>query len=111
MATAFVAMNEVYGRFFDVNPLEMLGAAHAQGTVPEDLFVFDDQLHMIRESMDGPLALRALLARRRRCGEGCGLRQESVQRRRPARRVRPRSGRRGTRGSGRARSAGRTSSW
>src|ERR1041384_3307850 len=24
MATAFVAMNEVYGRFFDVNPLEML---------------------------------------------------------------------------------------
>src|SRR6266850_463321 len=60
MATAFVAMNEVYGRFFDVNPLEMLGAAHAQGSVPEDLFVFDDQLHMIRETMDGPLALRAL---------------------------------------------------
>jgi len=55
MATAFVAMNEVYGRFFDVNPLEMLGAAHAQGNMPEDLFVFDDQLHMIRESMDGPL--------------------------------------------------------
>jgi hypothetical protein len=60
MATAFVAMNEVYGRFFDVDPLEMLGRARAQGNVPEDLFVFDDQLHMIRETMDGPLALRAL---------------------------------------------------
>jgi hypothetical protein len=60
MATAFVAMNEVYGRFFEVNPLEMLGAAHAQGALPSDLFVFDDQLHMIRETMDGPLALRAL---------------------------------------------------
>src|SRR5687767_15305039 len=39
MATAFVAMNEVYGRFFEVNPLEMLGSAHAQGNVPQDLFV------------------------------------------------------------------------
>ena len=28
--------------------------------LPADLFVFDDQLHMIRETMDGPLALRAL---------------------------------------------------
>src|SRR5687768_6838832 len=49
MATAFVAMNEVHGRFFDVNPLEMLGSAHAQGAMPHDLFVFDDQLHMIRQ--------------------------------------------------------------
>jgi len=60
MATAFVAMNEVFGRFFDVNPLEMLGSAHAQSGVPRDLFVFDDQLHMIRASMNGPLALRSL---------------------------------------------------
>jgi len=60
MATAFVAMNEVFGRFFEVNPLEMLGSAHAQSSVPRDLFVFDDQLHMIRASMNGPLALRSL---------------------------------------------------
>src|SRR6266850_1819191 len=60
MATAFVAMNEVFGRYFEVNPLEMLGSAHAQPTVPNDLFVFDDQLHMIRQTMSGPLALRAL---------------------------------------------------
>lgn len=60
MAAAFTAMNQVYGRFFDVDPLEMLGSAHAQGMVPPDLFVFDDQLHMIRQTMSGPLALRAL---------------------------------------------------
>ena len=60
MATAFVAMNEIYGRFFDVDALEMLGSAHAQGGLPADLFVFDDQLHMIRQTMKGPLALRAL---------------------------------------------------
>src|ERR671914_1107681 len=45
MASAFLAMNEVYGRFFDVNPLEILGPAHAQGVLPQELFVFDDQLH------------------------------------------------------------------
>jgi predicted TIM-barrel fold metal-dependent hydrolase len=60
MATAFIAMNEVFGRYFEVNPLEMLGAAHAQSAVPADVFVFDDQLHMIRQTMSGPLALRAI---------------------------------------------------
>src|SRR3989440_11756705 len=60
MAAAFIAMNEVFGRFFDIDPLELMGSAHAQGGVPRDLFVFDDQLHMIRQSMNGPLALRAL---------------------------------------------------
>src|SRR5438552_18959437 len=60
MAAAFIAMNEVFGRFFEVNPLELMGSAHAQGAVPRDLFVFDDQLHMIRESFSGPLALRAM---------------------------------------------------
>src|SRR2546428_7884949 len=60
MAAACNAMNEVYGCFFDVNPLELFAPAHAQGTVPRDLFVFDDQLHMIRESFNGPLALRAM---------------------------------------------------
>src|SRR2546421_8921699 len=73
MATAFIAMNEVFGRFFDVNPLEMLGAAHAQGTVPKDLFVFDDQLHMIRQSMSGPLALRALSQGQGEAAKGAGF--------------------------------------
>src|SRR5258708_5465228 len=60
MAAAFLAMNEVFGRFFDVNPLALMGSTHAQRAVPRDLFVFDDQLHMIRESFSGPLALRAM---------------------------------------------------
>src|SRR5256885_2160789 len=60
MAAAFIAMNEGFGRFFDVNPLELMGSARAQGAVPRDLFVFDDQLHMIRESFSGPLALRPM---------------------------------------------------
>ena len=30
------------------------------GGLPRDVFVFDDQLHMIRESYNGTLALRAL---------------------------------------------------
>jgi hypothetical protein len=60
MAAAFVAMNEVFGRFFDVHPLEILGSAYGQPGLPQDLFVFDDQLHMVRESYNGTLALRAL---------------------------------------------------
>jgi hypothetical protein len=60
MAASFLAMNEVFGRFFEVSPLEMFGSAHAASAVPADLFVFDDQLHMIRESFNGPLALRAM---------------------------------------------------
>ena len=49
MAAAFIAMNEVFGRFFDVDPIEMFEpAAYAQSNTPRDLFVFDDQLHLVR---------------------------------------------------------------
>jgi hypothetical protein len=49
MAAAFLAMNEVFGRFFDVDPVEMFEpAASAQSGAPRNLFVFDDQLHMVR---------------------------------------------------------------
>src|SRR5437762_10252535 len=30
MAAAFIAMNEVFGRFFEVDPLEIFGSAYAQ---------------------------------------------------------------------------------
>lgn len=62
MAAAFLAMNEVYGRLFDVDPAEMYEpAAAAELGPPRDLFVFDDQLHMIRDSaMQNGIALRAL---------------------------------------------------
>jgi hypothetical protein len=42
-------MNEVFGRFFDVDPIEMFEpAAYAQAGTPRDLFVLDDQLHFVR---------------------------------------------------------------
>jgi predicted TIM-barrel fold metal-dependent hydrolase len=51
MAAAFLAMNDVYGRIFEVDPAEMFEpAAAAELGPPKDLFVFDDQLHMIRYS-------------------------------------------------------------
>jgi hypothetical protein len=54
MAAAFVAMNEVFGRFFNVDPIEMFEpAAYAQSGAPRDLFVFDDQLHMVRGDLKG----------------------------------------------------------
>ncbi len=60
MAAAFISMNEVFGHFFDVQPVELFGSAHGAEAVPRDLFVFDDQLHMIRQTMPGPAGLRAL---------------------------------------------------
>ena len=62
MAAAFVAMNEVFGRFFDVDMVEMFEpVAYADSTTPRDMFIFDDQLHMVRGSVRaGGAGLRAL---------------------------------------------------
>jgi len=61
MAAALLAMNEVFGRFFDVKPIEMFeSAAWAATGAPPNLFVFDDQTHAVRSSMPGPAALRAI---------------------------------------------------
>jgi hypothetical protein len=60
MAASFLAMNEVYGRIFNVEEAELFEpAARAQNGPPKDLFVFDDQLHMERSSMVGPLLFLA----------------------------------------------------
>jgi uncharacterized protein len=61
-AAALIAMNEVFGRFFDIDPLEILvPEAYAQSGAPSDLFVFDDQLHLVRGSAgNAGAALRAL---------------------------------------------------
>ena len=60
-AAALLAMNEVFGRFFDVTPIEMFeSAAWAATGAPSNLFVFDDQTHTVRGSMPGPAALRAV---------------------------------------------------
>jgi uncharacterized protein len=54
-AASFVAMNQVFGHFFDVRPIEMLvKEAYAEGGPPKGLFVFDDQTHIIRSSRVGP---------------------------------------------------------
>jgi predicted TIM-barrel fold metal-dependent hydrolase len=62
LAASFLAMNEVFGQtFFNVSEVEMMEpAAFAEGGPPKDLFVFDDQTHIVRSSMNGPNALRAL---------------------------------------------------
>ena len=62
MAAAFAAMNEVFGRFFEVDLVELLEpAAYADSTTPRDMFIFDDQLHMVRGSnRGGGAGLRAL---------------------------------------------------
>jgi predicted TIM-barrel fold metal-dependent hydrolase len=62
MAASFLAMNEIYGHYFDIDPLSLLvPEAYAQSAPPRDLFVFDDQLHMVRGSRYGAAApLRAL---------------------------------------------------
>jgi len=60
IAAGFLAMNEVYGQFFDVHEGELLEDEPFAGhSVPSDIFVFDDQLHMVRSSMAGPAFFRA----------------------------------------------------
>ena len=55
MAAGFLAMNEVYGQFFKVDHDELFEKeAHARNGPPADLFVLDDQMHMVRSSMAGP---------------------------------------------------------
>ena len=51
MAACFLAMNEVFGRFFNVQPIELFEPAEAaQNGPPPNLFVLDDQLHIVRSS-------------------------------------------------------------
>ena len=68
-------MNEVYGKkLFNVSPVEMYEtAAYAENGVPQDVFVFDDQTHIVRTSMNGGNALRALAQGPGPAVHGCGL--------------------------------------
>jgi len=83
MAAAFLAMNEVFGRFFSVTPIEMFEPeAYAQSGAPRDLFVFDDQLHMVRGSAPNPGGMLRAVAQGSTSGAGTnpmnprGLRDE-----------------------------------
>lgn len=60
MAAAFLAMNEVFGPVFEVSAEELCDPeARAAGGAPRDLFVFDDQLHLVRGTRSAD-ALRAI---------------------------------------------------
>ena len=62
MAATFLAMNEVFGRFFNVSRESLFESeAFAADGPPAGTFIFDDQLHMIRQSKtEENRALRAL---------------------------------------------------
>jgi uncharacterized protein len=51
LAAAFVAMNEVFGRYFDVSEAEAAQpeAAAAHNDATKGQFIFDDQLHFVRD--------------------------------------------------------------
>ena len=66
MAASFLAMNDVFGKFFEVDREEMFEPeAWRENGPPRDLFVFDDQLHIIRSSQGGPGSSLRDLARGR----------------------------------------------
>src|SRR5258708_28877086 len=53
-AASFLAMNDVFGKFFNVSKEEMFEPeAFAANAPPTDMFVLDDQLHIIRSSQGG----------------------------------------------------------
>src|SRR5262245_22960569 len=61
-AASFLAMNEVFGQgLFQVDEEELHHHGHdREHGPPRDLFVFDDQTHIVRTSQNTPNALRAL---------------------------------------------------
>jgi len=81
MAAALLAMNEVFGRFFDVDPIEMFEpAAYAQAGTPRDLFVFDDQLHFVRGTRGAVgMGLRSLSQGPSSGGKGNQLNPKNVR--------------------------------
>ena len=62
MAAAFLAFNAVFGRVFDVDPVEAMESAAADARKPAGQFVFDIQTHHVAAPRQFPplLRLRAL---------------------------------------------------
>ena len=55
VAASFIAMNSVFGSFFKVDSEEMFEPdAFAANNTPKNLFIFDDQLHIVRSSRNSP---------------------------------------------------------
>jgi len=62
MAAAFVALNEVFGRHFNVHAAELTDAAAIGELWPKPGFVFDCQTHHVRNGGLEPLGFRKLSA-------------------------------------------------
>ncbi len=60
MAVSFMAMNEVFGRFFDVDAAEAAEPAAYAEKWPKREFIFDVQTHHVKSSMAGPLIFRTM---------------------------------------------------
>ena len=62
LASAFLALNSVFGRFFEVDPVEAIESAAADERKPSDQFVFDIQTHHVAAPRQFPwlLGLRRL---------------------------------------------------
>lgn len=58
MAVAFLAMNNVFGKFFSVDAAEAFEPeAAVLGSVPSGTFIFDDQLHHVSDTWSNPIVL------------------------------------------------------
>src|SRR5499427_8316165 len=57
MASAFIALNTVFGRFFEVDPVEAMESAAADAGKPTDRFVFDIQTHHVAAPRQFPFLL------------------------------------------------------
>ena len=78
MAVAFLAMNDVFGKFFSVDEVEAFEPeAAAIGSVPRSTFIFDDQLHHISDAWSNPIVL-VLRTTAARFGPPFGLNQQMI---------------------------------
>jgi hypothetical protein len=57
MASAFLALNTVFGRFFEVDPVEALESAAADARKPPEQFIFDVQTHHVATPRQFPSLL------------------------------------------------------
>jgi predicted TIM-barrel fold metal-dependent hydrolase len=60
MATAFLAMNEVFGKSFRVSEAEALDPVAFEENWPKKEFIFDVQTHHVKDSIAGPQAFRKM---------------------------------------------------
>ena len=63
MATAFIAMNEVFGTAFTVSVAEAMESDAYTETWPKDQFIFDAQTHHVKDSIPGPQMFRKMTAK------------------------------------------------